>query len=59
MFWRLAIVEELLAGTDGHVHAAFIRVGKLGRQSQSFCQSIKHLYPPLRYQQLTRLLSLL
>ena len=36
MFWRLVIVEELLAGTDEHVRAAIIRVGKSGRRSQSF-----------------------
>ena len=44
MFWRLAIVEELLAGIDGQVRAAIIRV-KSGRQSQLFHQSFKHLYP--------------
>ena len=36
MFWRLAIVEELLTGPDGQVCAAAVRVGKSGRQGQLF-----------------------
>ena len=36
IFWRLAIVEELLTGPDGQVHAAAVRVGKSGRQRQLF-----------------------
>ena len=27
-FWRFTIVGELLAGTDGQIHAAIIRVGE-------------------------------
>ena len=36
MFWRLAVVEELLSGPDGQVRAATVRVGKSGRQKQLF-----------------------
>ena len=45
MFWRLAVVEELLSGPDGQVRAATVRVGKSGRQKQLFRRSVKHLYP--------------
>jgi len=45
MFWRLALVEELLTGSDGHVRAATVRAVKSGRQGQMFRRSVKHLYP--------------
>jgi len=45
MFWRLAIVEELLTGSDGQARAATVRAGKSGRQGQLFQTSVKHLYP--------------
>ena len=31
IFWRLALVEELLTGSDGHVRAATVRAVKSGR----------------------------
>ena len=40
-----AVVEELLAGYDGQVCAARVRVGRSGRQAQLFRRSVKHLYP--------------
>jgi len=45
MFWRLALVEELLTGSDGQVHAGTVRAVKPGRHGQLFRRSVKHLYP--------------
>ena len=44
-FWKLAIVEELLAGSDGQVRAARVRVANSERRAQLLRRSIKHLYP--------------
>ena len=45
LFWRLAIVENLLMGADGHVHAAVIRVSKPQGGTKILRRSIKHLFP--------------
>jgi len=39
-FWRLGVVEELLNGADGHVHAARVRAGNSDRCSQVIRRSI-------------------
>lgn len=36
---------KLLAGSDGQVRAARVRVGKSGGQAQLLRWSVKHLYP--------------
>ena len=36
MFWRLALMEELLMESDGHVHAVTVRPVKSGEQGQLF-----------------------
>jgi hypothetical protein len=43
VFWKLAIVQELLPGSDGQVRAAVVRVA--GERSQTLRRSIKHLIP--------------
>ena len=45
MFWKLAVVQELLTGADKQVRAAIVSLGKSGRQSQLLRRSVKHLYP--------------
>ena len=45
IFWKLAIVEELLEGSDGQVCAAVVKVVNLAHHSQLFWRSVKHLYP--------------
>ena len=47
MFWKLAIVEQLIEGKDGHVQAAVIKVGESNssRKGVTLKRSIKHLYP--------------
>ena len=40
--WKLAIVKELLAGSDGQVRAAVVRVADTGNL---LSRSVKHLIP--------------
>ena len=40
--WKLAIVKELLAGSDGQVRAAVVRVADTGNLLK---RSVKHLIP--------------
>lgn len=46
-FWKLAVVEQLIEGKDGHVRAAVIKVGESNSRKKrvSLKRSIKHLYP--------------
>ena len=46
-FWKLAVVEQLIEGKDGHVRAAVIKVGESNssRKGVTLKRSIKHLYP--------------
>ena len=46
-FWKLAIVEQLIKGKDGHVQAAVFKVGQSNssRMGVTIKRSIKHLYP--------------
>ena len=45
MFWKLAVIQELLTGANKQVRAAIVSLGKSGRQSQLLRRSFKHLYP--------------
>ena len=47
MFWKLAIVKQLISGNDGHVRAAVIKVGESGPNKRGVIlrRSIRHLYP--------------
>jgi len=45
MFWKLAIIEELLTGKDGQVRVAIVKVvNHEGKQSR-LRRSLKHLIP--------------
>ena len=43
MFWKLALVEELLPGRDGIVRAARVKVANAERNPRIFTRSVKHL----------------
>lgn len=45
VFWKLAIVQELLTGNDGQVRAAVVRVANSEKKPQVLTRSIKHLIP--------------
>ena len=47
LFWKLAVVHELLPGRDGQVRAAIIKVGAVdeGKRAIFLRRSIQHLYP--------------
>ena len=45
MFWKLAVVEELLSGKDGIVRAARVKVANAERNPRLFTRSVKHLFP--------------
>ena len=45
LFWRLAIVQELLTGNDGKVRAAVIKTTDGNSNSRSLRRSIQHLIP--------------
>ena len=45
LFWRLAVVDELLKGADGHVRAAIVRVSVPQGGTKLLRRSIKHLFP--------------
>ena len=44
-FWKLALVNELLPGEDGHARAAVIRVGSEQGPAKLLKRSIRHLIP--------------
>lgn len=45
LFWRLAIVKELLTGVDGKVRAAVVKTTDPSNKSKSLRRSIQHLIP--------------
>ena len=45
MFWRVAIVSELLLGTDNKIRAAVVKVMDPRGGHNMLRRSIKHLYP--------------
>ena len=45
LFWSLAIIQELLTGSDGKVRAAVIKIIDDQNKSQSLRRSIQHLIP--------------
>lgn len=45
IFWKLAVVEDLLRGEDGNVRAAIIRVANSKGKPKKLRSSVKHLYP--------------
>ena len=47
LFWKLAVVHELLSGRDGQVRAAVIKVGAVdeGKRATFLRRSKQHLYP--------------
>ena len=45
MFWKLAIVEELLTGSDGQVRAAVVKVANSSKRPLLLRCSVKHLIP--------------
>ena len=46
LFWKLAVVHELLSGRDEQVRAAVIKVGAVDEGKRAtFLRSIQHLYP--------------
>ena len=45
LFWRLAIVQELLTGDDGKVRAAVIKITDDHNKSRSLRRSTQHLIP--------------
>ena len=45
VFWKLAVVEKLLPGKDGHVRAAHVKVASADRNPRIFTRSVKHLFP--------------
>ena len=44
-FWKLAKVEELLAGNDGKIIAAIVKVPRINRKSQLLKRVIQYLIP--------------
>ncbi|XP_065895893.1 uncharacterized protein [Dysidea avara] len=44
-FWKLGLVEELIAGRDGKIRAALVRVGSGDTPTRLLKRSILHLYP--------------
>ena len=45
LFWRLAVIQELLTGSDGRVRAAVIKIIDDQNRSRSLRRSIQHLIP--------------
>ena len=45
IFWKLAVVDELLMGADGHVRAAVVRVPEPQGGTKLLRRSVKHLFP--------------
>ena len=45
LFWKLAIVQDLLQGNVGQVRAAVVKVLDLQGGVQSLRKSVKYLYP--------------
>ena len=43
--WRLAIVQEILSGSDGHVRGAVVRTSSKLGHSSLLRRSVRHLYP--------------
>ena len=45
LFWKLGIVEELMAGKDGKVPAALVKVANQRKKLSRLRRVIQHLYP--------------
>ena len=45
LFWKLAIVDNLLTSTDGNVRAANVRVSESSGNTKILRRSVKHLFP--------------
>ena len=45
IFWRLAVVNELLKGSDGKVRAAVVKLGNPRGGHKLLRRSVKHLFP--------------
>ena len=45
LFWKLAIVEELLPGRDGKIRSVKVKVSNPSGTSTMLCRSIQHLLP--------------
>ena len=44
-FWKLGLVEQTIAGRDGQVRAAIVRVGDSGKGCKLLRRPLQHLYP--------------
>ena len=44
-FWKLGCIKEILAGRDGKIRGAVVRVAGSGRQAKSLHRPIQLLYP--------------
>ena len=42
--WKLAIVKEVLTGSDGHIRGAVVRVHSKANRLISLRRSVRHLY---------------
>ena len=45
LFWKLAIVDNLLTSADGHVRAANVRVSEPSGNTKLLRRSVKYLFP--------------
>ena len=45
VLWKLAVVQKLIAGSDGQVRAAVVKVGCSDSQPKPLTRSIRHLFP--------------
>ena len=45
MYWKLAVVEELISGRDGQIRAAIIRIIDCDSKPSRICRGVKHLIP--------------
>ena len=45
MYWKLAVVEELISGRDGQIRAAIIRIINCDSKTAKIRRSVKHLIP--------------
>jgi len=45
LFWKLAVVTEVICGNDNQIRAAVVRVADPQGKPSLLRRSIKHLYP--------------
>lgn len=45
MYWKLAVVEELISGRDGQIRAAVVRIINCDSKPSRIRRSVKHLIP--------------